>query len=119
MFVNYINYYKQMRLILIYDLPIQEDEDRRIYQRFNKNIKRLGFNMLQFSVYTKVLQNDTSYNQNVIRLNKIIPKKGNIIIFKLTEKQFQNMQYLTGTQNRYETLVGGKELVIFGGDFLD
>ncbi len=116
--MNYINYYKQMRLILIYDLPTVEEEDRKISQRFSKDIKRLGFNMLQYSVYTKVLQNDTSYKQNIIRLNKIIPKKGSIIVFKVTEKQFQDMQYLTGTMNRYETIVGGKELVIFGGDSL-
>lgn len=114
--MNYINYYKQMRLILIYDLPTVEEEERKIYQKFNKDIKKMGFSMLQFSVYTKVLQNDTSYSQNLIRLNKIIPKKGSIIIFKITEKQFQDMQYLTGTKNRYEALVGGRELVIFGGD---
>lgn len=113
---NHINYYKQMRLILIYDLPTVEEEDRKIYQRFSKDIKKMGFSMLQFSVYTKVLQNDTAYNQNIIRLNRIIPKKGSIIVFKVTEKQFQDMKYLTGTRNRYEAIVGGRELVIFGGD---
>lgn len=114
--MNYINYYKQMRLILIYDLPTVEEEERKIYQKFNKDIKKMGFSMLQFSVYTKVLQNDTSYSQNIIRLNRIIPKKGSIIIFKVTEKQFQDMLYLTGTKNKYESIVGGRELVIFGGD---
>jgi CRISPR-associated protein Cas2 len=105
-----------MRLILIYDLPTVEKEDRKIYEKFSKDIKRLGFRMLQLSVYTKVMQNDTSYKQNLIKLNKIIPKKGSIIVFKITEKQFQNMQYLSGIRNKYETIVGGNELVIFGGD---
>ena len=102
--MNYINYYKQMRIILVYDLPVVEDEDRK------------GFIMLQFSVYTKVIQNDTSYKQNLLKLNKIIPKKGSIIVLKVTEKQFQDMKYLTGVKNRQEALVGGRELVIFGGD---
>jgi hypothetical protein len=26
------------------------------------------------------------------------------------------MQYLSGIRNKYETIVGGNELVIFGGD---
>lgn len=111
-----INYYKQMRLILIYDLPVVEEEDRKIYQRFNKDIKKLGFMMLQYSVYSKVLQNDTSYKQNIIRLNNIIPKRGSIIVFKVTEKQFQDMIYLSGVKNRHEAVVGGNELVIFGGE---
>lgn len=114
--MNYINYYKQMRLILIYDLPVVEEEERKVYQRFNRDLKKLGFSMLQFSVYSKVLQNDTSYKQLIIRLNRIIPKVGSVIIFKITEKQFQDMQYLTGAKNRYESIVGGRELVIFGGD---
>ena len=114
--MNYINYYKQMRIILVYDLPVVEDEDRKIYHKFNNDINRMGFIMLQFSVYTKVIQNDTSYKQNLLKLNKIIPKKGSIIVLKVTEKQFQDMKYLTGVKNRQEALVGGRELVIFGGD---
>lgn len=117
--MKYINYYRQMRLILIYDLPNVEEEEKRIAQRFHRDIKKLGFSMLQFSVYSKVLQNDTNYKQNLIKLNKIIPKYGSVIIFKVTEKQYQDMQYLTGVKNRFESIVGGRELVIFGGDHSD
>ena len=36
--MEYVNYYKQMRLLLIYDLPMIEDEDRRAIKggRFGK-----------------------------------------------------------------------------------
>lgn len=105
-----------MRLILIYDLPMLEDEDKRIYSIFHRDIIRNGFYMLQYSIYTKVVQNDTKMQQYIIKLNKITPKRGNVIIFKITEKQFQDMIYLNGTRNRFESIVGGKELVIFGGE---
>lgn len=114
--MNYINYYKQMRIILIYDLPMVEEDDRKIYSRFHNKLKRNGFYMIQYSVYTKVLQNDSSVKQIELKLEKIIPKKGNIVILQLTEKQFQNIKYLRGEKNRFESLVGGKELVVFGGD---
>ena len=112
--MDYINYYKQMRVILIYDLPVVEEQDRRIYTRFHKNLIALGFYMLQFSVYTKVIQNDSSFKQLSNKLNKIIPNKGSIIILKITEKQYQDMVYLTGEKNKYDLLVGGRELVVFG-----
>lgn len=111
-----INYYKQMRILLIYDLPTVDDEDRKIYQKFHNNLHKLGFYMLQYSVYTKVVSNDTVYNQYLNRLNFILPNKGNIIILKITEKQYQNMIYLRGIKNKYDAIVGGNELVIFRGD---
>lgn len=114
--MDYINYYKQMRILLIYDLPMEEEKDRRIYNKFHKDIISLGFYMLQFSVYTKVIQNETTFKQQYTKLRKLIPSKGNIIILKITEKQYQDMIYLTGERNKYDLLVGGKELVIFGDD---
>ncbi|HHW68737.1 MAG TPA: CRISPR-associated endonuclease Cas2 [Tenericutes bacterium] len=114
--MNYINNYRQMRLILIYDLPTIDEIDRKIYNKFHNQLKKNGFYMLQYSVYIKVLSNDSSFTQIHNKLQKIVPKKGSVIAFKLTEKQFQSMLYLRGEQNLYETIVGGNELVIFKGD---
>lgn len=114
--MKYINLYKQMRMILIYDLPMIEDMDRKLYGQFHKKLKKLGFYMIQYSVYTKVLQNDSTYLQMEKKLAQVIPSKGNIVIMQLTEKQFQNLKYVRGEKNRFESIVGGKELVVFGGD---
>lgn len=108
-----------MRLILIYDLPTTDESDKKIYGKFHRNIIRLGFYRLQYSVYSKVIQNDTSLKQYTIKLNKILPQKGNIILMKVTEKQYQNMIYLRGEKNKFDILVGGKEFVVFGGDEYD
>lgn len=114
--MNYINLYKQMRLLLIYDLPVTEDIDRKIYNRFHRDIIKLGFYMIQFSVYSKVIQNDTSMKQNYLKVERIVPKKGNVIILKITEKQYQNMIYLRGEKNKFDILVDGKEFIVFGGE---
>lgn len=105
-----------MRLILIYDLPVMDENDRKIYSKFHKNIIKLGFYRLQYSVYSKVIQNDTSMRQYMIKMEKIMPEKGSVIIMKITEKQYQDMIYLRGEKNKFDILVGGKELVVFGGD---
>lgn len=111
-----INNFRQMRAIIIYDLPMIDDEDRKIYSLFRKNIMKLGFYMIQYSVYTKVLQNESSYMQLCNKVKLIVPDKGHIIMFKITEKQFSDMIYFCGIKNKFESIVGGNELVIFGGD---
>lgn len=108
-----INYYKQMRILLLYDMPMNSKEYQKTYSKFHNNIKKLGYYMLQYSVYTKVIQNDTSLEQNKTKLKQIIPKIGNIIIIKITEKQYQNITYLSGEQNLFDVIVGGNELVMF------
>ena len=117
--MQYVNLYKQMRLILIYDLPVVEENEKRIYSRFHRDITKLGFYMLQYSVYTKVIQNDTSLKQYRSKLEKIVPNAGSVIMIKITEKQYQDMIYLRGEKNQFDVLVGGRELVIFGGDMDD
>lgn len=108
--------YRQLRLILIYDLPMTDILERKDYNVFHRKLKKLGFHMLQYSVYTKVLQNDTKLSQIESKINYIIPDKGKIIIFKLTEKQYLDIKYLRGEKNLFETIIGGNELVIFKGD---
>lgn len=72
--------------------------------------------MLQYSIYTKTLVNNTDYERIIKKVKYIIPKSGNIIIFHLTEKQYQDMIYLTGEKNRYDSIVGNNNVVIFGGE---
>lgn len=110
--------YRKMRVLIIYDLPMVEADDRRDYSNFVKKLKKEGFYMLQYSVYVKVLVNDSEYKRLIQRIPYIIPKKGNIIILKVTEKQYQDMIYLSGEKNRYDLFVGSKQLILFGGDVI-
>lgn len=52
-----------MRVILFFDLPAVEKEDVSNYNKFIKNIKKIGFYMLQYSVYTKFLINESEYQR--------------------------------------------------------
>lgn len=108
-----VSNYKQMRLILIYDLPMEDELDRKIYAKFHKKLQKIGYHMLQYSVYTKVIVNDDNYKQIKKQTESIIPSKGQIIIFKLTEKQYQDMVYLRGEQNMFDVIVGNNDMVVF------
>lgn len=52
--------------------------------------------MHQFSVYSKLLLNNTANKAMIGRLKANNPKKGNITILTVTEKQFARMIYLYG-----------------------
>lgn len=72
--------------------------------------------MLQFSVYTKSIVNQSEYDRIIKKVKQIIPNKGNIIMIKITDKQYNDMIYLNGEKNKYDTIVGSNNVVYFGGD---
>lgn len=111
-----ISDYRKMRAIILFDLPSVEKQDIANNQKFIKKLKKIGFYMLQFSVYTKVLINQSEYDRIIKKVKKIIPNKGNIIILKLTDKQYNDMIYLNGEKNKYDSIVGLNNVVYFGGD---
>ena len=86
-----ISDYRKMRAIILFDLPSVEKQDIANNQKFIKKLKKIGFYMLQFSVYTKVLINQSEYDRIIKKVKQIIPNKGNIIILKLTDKQYNDM----------------------------
>ena len=111
-----ISDYRKMRAIILFDLPSVEKQDIANNQNFIKKLKKIGFYMLQFSVYTKVLINQSEYDRIIKKVKQIIPNKGNIIILKLTDKQYNDMIYLNGEKNKYDSIVGLNNVVYFGGD---
>ena len=111
-----ISDYRKMRAIILFDLPSVEKQDMANNQKFIKKLKKIGFYMLQFSVYTKVLINQSEYDRIIKKVKQIIPTKGNIIILKLTDKQYNDMIYLNGEKNKYDSIVGLNNVVYFGGD---
>ncbi|MBO8434052.1 MAG: CRISPR-associated endonuclease Cas2 [Tyzzerella sp.] len=88
-----------MRLIVMFDLPIQTENERRVYRNFRKFLIKSGFFMMQESVYCKLAQNSTSADAVINNLQKNRPKAGLVQVLKITEKQYQKMVYITGESN--------------------
>lgn len=91
--------YRYMRLILMFDLPVDTPEDKKTYRQFRKFLLSEGFIMHQYSVYSKLLLNDTAAKAMEKRLRKNNPKRGNITLLKVTEKQYARMIYLHGARD--------------------
>lgn len=91
--------YRYMRMILMFDLPTETPADKKSYRQFRKFLLSEGFIMHQYSVYSKLLLNNTASNLMIQRLKENNPKKGQITILTVTEKQYARMIYLFGSEN--------------------
>lgn len=105
--------YKQVRVLVLYDLPMVDIEDRKEYTKFRKNILKLGCYLVQFSVYAKVIKNEICYKSFIQKLKGILPERGEVRVIKLTEKQYQDMLFLNGSKNNFEKKISNNNLVVF------
>lgn len=103
--------YKYMRIIVMHDLPNNNYEESKEYQKFRKLLIKNGYIMMQFSIYSKCLNVKTKYELEVNKLKKFIPSQGNIRILAITEKQYQDIIYLSGENNLNEKVNGPERFV--------
>ena len=85
-----------MRVLVFFDLPTETLENKREYRKFHKLLIKNGFLMMQESVYCRMLLTPSAGRAvlDVIRKNR--PSQGIVQTMTVTEKQFANMEYITG-----------------------
>lgn len=105
-----------MRQLLFFDLPMETPQEKKDYRKFRKFLLSEGFIMLQFSVYSKLTLNDTQAKTVLRRLEQHKPKKGNLVVLKVTEKQFAQMTYLLGDKDI--SVANSDQRVVFLGKAL-
>ena len=88
--------YRFMRVVVLFDLPVQSLEEKREYRHFRKFLIKDGFIMLQQSVYIKLALNQTAAMAVKARVRKKKPKYGLVQMITLTEKQFSSMESIVG-----------------------
>lgn len=91
-----LNAYRIMWLFVFFDLPTSTREYRRIYTTFRKRIQEDGFNMLQYSVYTRHCASRESMQVHIKRVQKLVPKEGQVTILQITDKQYSGMINILG-----------------------
>lgn len=106
-----------MRMIIMFDMPTDTAEERKAYRKFRKFLLSEGFIMHQFSVYSKLVLNNSANQAMINRLQENNPKKGSITLLTVTEKQFARMLYLYGEQNK--SVANSDSRVVFLGETYD
>ena len=104
--------YKIMRMICMFDLPVETDMEKRSYRIFRKNLIKEGFSMIQYSVYVRVCPNREYAKRLELRIKKITPPEGNVRLLCVTEKQYSDMVLLVGSRSNIEKSIGTERLII-------
>ena len=97
--------FRFMRSIVIFDLPVKTKKERRLATQFRKALLDDGFEMLQFSVYTRICQNRDNANMHLNRVKKFAPNNGSIRMLSVTENQYADMAVITGEKSAQEERV--------------
>ncbi|AVL00698.1 CRISPR-associated endonuclease Cas2 [Pediococcus inopinatus] len=85
-----------MRLMVMFDLPVETSKDRRNYRKFRKALLNEGFLMIQYSIYVRVCVDKKSANLMEKRIATFSPPDGLIQTLMVTEKQYNSMNFITG-----------------------
>ena len=104
--------YKIMRMICMFDLPVETEDEKRAYRMFRKNLIKEGFVMMQYSVYVRVCPNRDYANRLEKRIKKIVPLEGNVRLLCITEKQYEDMKLLVGSRSTAETAIGTERMIV-------
>ena len=85
-----------MRVIVMFDLPVITDTQKRIATKFRNFLLDDGYIMMQFSVYSRICKNNDDLLKHVNRIKINAPKSGNIRMIQITENQYNNMIMFSG-----------------------
>ncbi len=97
--------YDFMRVVLLFDLPMITKKDVRNYNVFRKYLIKNGYIMMQFSVYCRIFNNRDAANNHIEILKRNIPRKGQIRVMTLTEKQYKSMEVIVGGTSKQEQAI--------------
>ena len=100
-----------MRVLVMFDLPVLTERNRRDYRAFRKYLVKSGFMMLQESVYCKLVSNSTAGDAVIDQLRNNKPGDGLVQVLSITEKQFAKMEYVVGARN-YSVIDSDERLII-------
>ena len=83
-------------MMVMFDLPVGEKDERRSATQFRNYLLDEGFLMAQFSVYYRLLDGKEAAEALARRIKKRVPEKGSVYILTITDKQYENMRVYEG-----------------------
>ena len=101
-----------MRVLCIFDLPVITENEKRAYRMFRKFLIGNGFEMMQYSVYIRTCPNRSFANKFYARIKANSPRRGDIRLITITEKQFEDMECVICDHKEKKTILEADDLVV-------
>ena len=104
-----------MRLILMFDLPVETNHQKGAYRKFIKFLDQDGFIRIQYSVYCKLCINKDSAITESKRINSNAPSEGEVRYLIITENQYQSIKCINNDYDLQEAITTTDRTLIIGG----
>ena len=101
-----------MRILVFFDLPVKEKAEQKAATKFRNFLIKDGFQMIQFSVYSRVCNGYDAVNTHEIRVKQNLPSNGSVRMLIITEKQYESMQILLGEYKQSDIPVAYEQLTL-------
>jgi CRISPR-associated protein Cas2 len=92
--------YKGVWIFAMFDLPTDTPEDKRRYVHFRTLLLKHGFEMMQFSVYTRYYPSEEDSERHRTHIRKGLPPDGAVRLLMVTDKQFGKMESYIGKRKQ-------------------
>ena len=102
-----------MRIVVFFDLPVVSAKERKAATQFRKFLVKDGYNMMQWSVYSRICNGTDSVAMHKQRLKQNLPEKGSGRVLTLTEKQFESIDILLGEKTFVDSSASTELINIF------
>ena len=102
-----------MRMMVFFDLPVVTKAERRAYTVFRRFLLNDGYDMIQYSVYGRILNGSDAEEKHMKRLLANLPPEGSVRVLTVTEKQFASMKILVGLPLFQEKKVNAAQIALF------
>ena len=86
--------------------------EKKEYRNFRKNLLLNGFVMIQYSVYVRTCPNREFAKKFLPKLKQKVPQKGNIRLLMVTEKQYNDMEFIVGESNHLEKVLQEERIIV-------
>ncbi len=87
-----INQYRNMWVLVLFDIPVETKKQRKAAASFRKQLIKDGFSMFQFSIYMRNCPSRENADVHIKRVKYMLPEYGHIGVLKITDKQFGMME---------------------------
>lgn len=104
---------RYMRLIVFFDLPTVTKAEKRAYTVFRRFLLQDGYDMIQWSVYGRMVNGFDDAEKHLKRLSANLTKEGSIRCLQVSEKQFASMKLLVGQRSFQEKTVSAQQILLF------
>ena len=106
-----LNRYELMWMLVLFDLPVVEKDERKAATDFRNFLLDHGFAMVQYSIYTKLFSGKDACEKYYKLIANNLPAEGSVDILTITDRQYSNIISYKGREKSKKIQSG--QLLLF------